>query len=114
MKVSTMNFCPKCGALLQVSKKGSLSFRCPKCKYQEPLRAMQRIGVRNGKLVEIAVVDKEKEESLRQLPTIRIVCQTCGNNQSEIWNFEAADETIHSTVTFFRCIKCKTTRREYG
>jgi hypothetical protein len=27
---------------------------------------------------------------------------------------EAADETIHSTITFFRCTKCGTTRRESG
>jgi len=112
-----MNFCPKCGALLQVAKKGSPSLRCPKCKYREPLKkemAIQKIGVRNGKPVEIAVVDKDKEAMLRQLPTIHIVCETCGNTQSETWNVEAADETVHSTVTFFRCTKCKTTRRESG
>jgi DNA-directed RNA polymerase subunit M/transcription elongation factor TFIIS len=112
-----MNFCPKCGGLLQVAKKGSPSLRCPKCKYQEPLKkemAIQKIRVRNGKPVEIAVVDKDKEAMLRQLPTIHIVCETCGNTQSETWNVEAADETVHSTVTFFRCTKCKTTRRESG
>lgn len=112
-----MNFCPKCWGLLQVAKKGSPSLRCPKCKYQEPLKkemAIQKIRVRNGKPVEIAVVDKDKEAMLRQLPTIHIVCETCGNTQSETWNVEAADETVHSTVTFFRCTKCKTTRRESG
>jgi hypothetical protein len=51
---------------------------------------------------------------LRQLPTIHLVCETCGNTESETWNVEAADETIHSTITFFRCTKCKTTRRESG
>jgi DNA-directed RNA polymerase subunit M/transcription elongation factor TFIIS len=112
-----MNFCPKCGTLLQVAKKGSPSLRCSKCKYREPLKkemAIQKIRVRNGKPVEIAVVDKDKEAMLRQLPTIHIVCETCGNTQSETWNVEAADETVHSTVTFFRCTKCKTTRRESG
>jgi DNA-directed RNA polymerase subunit M/transcription elongation factor TFIIS len=112
-----MNFCPKCGALLQVAKKTSPSLRCPKCKYQEPLKkesAIQKIRVKNGKPMEIVVVDKDKEAMLRQLPTIHLVCETCGNTQSETWNVEAADETIHSTVTFFRCTKCKTTRRESG
>ena len=112
-----MNFCPKCGALLQVAKKGSPSLRCPKCKYQEPLKkekAIQKTWVKNGKPVEIAVVDKDQEAKLRQLPTVHIVCETCGNTQSETWNVEAADGTIHSTVTFFRCTKCKTTRRESG
>jgi DNA-directed RNA polymerase subunit M/transcription elongation factor TFIIS len=64
--------------------------------------------------MEIAVVDKDKKATLRQLPTIHIVCETCGNTQSETWIVEATDEMIHSTVTFFRCTKCKTTRRESG
>ena len=112
-----MNFCPKCGTLLQVAKKGSPSLRCPKCKYQEPLKKeapIQKIWAKNGKAVEIAVVDKDKEATLRLLPTIHIVCETCGNTQSETWNVEAANENIHSTVTFLRCTKCKTTRRESG
>ena len=88
-----MNFCPKCGTLLQVAKKGSPSLRCPKCKYQEPLKkeaAIQKTRVKNGKPVEIAVVDKDKEAMLRLLPTIHLVCETCGNTQSETWNVEAA------------------------
>jgi DNA-directed RNA polymerase subunit M/transcription elongation factor TFIIS len=112
-----MNFCPQCGALLKIAKKGSPSLRCPKCKYQEPLekeRAIQKIWVKNGKAVEIVVVDKDKEATLRVLPTIHVVCEICGNTASETWTVEAADETIHSTVTFFRCTKCKTTRRESG
>jgi len=112
-----MKFCPKCGTLLQATRKGSPSLRCPKCKYQELLKkegATQKIKVKTGKPVEIAIVDEDEEETLRQLPTIHILCETCGNNQSETWNVEAADENIHSTITFFRCTKCKTTRRESG
>jgi DNA-directed RNA polymerase subunit M/transcription elongation factor TFIIS len=112
-----MNFCPQCGALLRIAEKGSPSLRCTKCKYQEPLkkeRAIQKIKVKNGKAVEIVVIAKDTEAALRVLPTIQIVCETCGNTESETWNVEAADETIHSTITFFRCTKCKTTRRESG
>jgi len=111
-----MNFCPQCGGLLQVVKKGSPSFRCPKCKYQKPLNqeeTKQRINVNIAKSVEIAVIDKNVA-SLRQLPTVNVVCLTCGHNESETWNVEAADETIHSTITFFRCTKCGTTKREAG
>jgi DNA-directed RNA polymerase subunit M/transcription elongation factor TFIIS len=112
-----MNFCPKCGALLQVTKKGPPSLRCPKCKHQEPLKkdeTTQKIGLKNGKPIEIAVVDKDTEATLRLLPIIHMVCETCGNTQSETWNVETANENIHATVTFFRCTKCKTTRRESG
>ena len=80
----------------------------------EPNESNQKISLRLGKAAEIVVVDQRKEAMLRQLPTIHLVCETCGNTESETWNVEAADETIHSTITFFRCTKCKTTRRESG
>jgi len=74
----------------------------------------KKISLQLSKVAEIAVIDQSKEAQLRQLPTIHLVCETCGNTESETWNVEAADETIHSTITFFRCTKCKTTRRESG
>jgi DNA-directed RNA polymerase subunit M/transcription elongation factor TFIIS len=107
-----MNFCPQCGTLLQVVKKDAPLLRCPKCKYKKPLEQQetkQKINVNCGKSAEIAVIDK-KAASLRQLPTVNVVCLTCGHAESETWNVEAADETIHSTITFFRCTNCGTTR----
>jgi DNA-directed RNA polymerase subunit M/transcription elongation factor TFIIS len=111
-----MNFCPKCGGLLQVIKKGTPTLRCPKCKYQKPLKqeeVKQKISVQCAKSAEIAVIDK-KAALLRQMSIVNVFCLTCGHTESETWNVEAADETIHSTITFFRCTKCKTTRRESG
>ena len=111
-----MNFCPICGALLQVVKKGDPSLRCSKCKYQKTIgqeESKQKINVQCRKSVEIAVIDKNAA-SLRQLPTVNLVCQTCGNTKSETWSVETANENIHSTITFFRCTKCGTTIRESG
>ena len=111
-----MYFCPQCGALLQIVKKGDPLLRCTKCKYKKPLKheeTKQKINVHIRKTVEIAVIDK-KIASLRQLPTINLVCLMCGNTESETWNVETADETIHSTITFFRCTNCGTTSRETG
>ena len=111
-----MDFCPKCGSMLQTTKKGSSTLRCPKCKYEKPMehKSNKKIILPLGKGAEIAVIDQSKEAMLRQLPTIHMVCEKCGNTESETWNVEAADETIHSTITYFRCTKCKTTRRESG
>jgi DNA-directed RNA polymerase subunit M len=111
-----MNFCPECGALLQVVKKGTPSLKCSKCKYKKPLDeedTKRKINVHNEKLAEIVIIDK-KTASLRQLPTVKLICQTCGHTESETWTVETANETIHSTITFFRCIKCGATRRESG
>ena len=110
-----MNFCPECGALLQVAKKGT-TLRCPKCKYQKPLKQQEtelKANIHSGKPVEIAVIDK-KAASLRQLSTVRVVCPKCGHTESETWTVETANETIHATITFFRCTKCGATRRETG
>ncbi|MGO8805524.1 MAG: transcription factor S [Candidatus Bathyarchaeia archaeon] len=112
-----MDFCPKCGSILQTTKKGSSKLKCQKCKYEKPIEQKEsnkKICVQLGKGAEIAVIDQTKEAMLRQLPTIHLVCETCGNTESETWTVESADETIHSTVTFFRCTKCKTTKRESG
>jgi DNA-directed RNA polymerase subunit M/transcription elongation factor TFIIS len=112
-----MDFCPKCGSILQTGKKGSSILRCPKCKYLKPMEhkeSNKKISLQLSKVAEIAVIDQSKEATLRLLPTIRAICEKCGNTESETWTVEAADETIHSTITFFRCTKCKTTRRESG
>jgi len=108
-----MNFCPKCGTLLEVVRKGNPSLRCPKCKFREPLQTKQKINVSCRKAVEITVIDK-KTALLRPLPTVNVVCSTCGHTESETWSVETADEAIHSTITFFRCTNCGTTRREVG
>jgi DNA-directed RNA polymerase subunit M/transcription elongation factor TFIIS len=112
-----MDFCLKCGSILQKSKKEPSTLRCPKCKNQTQIEHKEpnkKINLQLSKPAEIAVIDQRKEAMFRLLPTIHVVCEKCGNTESETWNVESADENIHSTVTFFRCTKCKTTRREYG
>jgi DNA-directed RNA polymerase subunit M/transcription elongation factor TFIIS len=109
-----MDFCPKCGSILQTAKKDKSKVICSKCKYQKPTEHKEKISLRLGRAPEIAVIDQAKEAMLRQLSTIHMVCETCGNTESETWTVEAADETIHASITFFRCTKCKTTKRESG
>jgi DNA-directed RNA polymerase subunit M/transcription elongation factor TFIIS len=107
-----MQFCPKCGSLLQVTKKGA---KCPKCKYQTETKPekVKANSVACGKPIEIAVIDK-KAASLRRLPIVRVICQSCGHTESETWQVEVANETIHKSVTFFRCTRCGATKREDG
>ena len=110
-----MNFCPECGALLQVAKKGT-TLRCSKCKYQKPIEQKEtahKTNIHTGKPVEIAVIDKAAA-SLRQQSTVKVVCPVCGHTESETWTVETASETIHASITFFRCTKCGATRRESG
>jgi DNA-directed RNA polymerase subunit M/transcription elongation factor TFIIS len=112
-----MDFCPKCGSILQTAKKDIFTLKCPKCKFKkanERREPVKKVGLKLGKVAEIAVIDESQEVMLRLLPTIHVVCEICGNTESETWNVETANETIHSTISFFRCTKCKATRRESG
>ncbi len=112
-----MDFCPKCGSILQTVKKYPSTLKCPKCKFQKSIghkEQNKKASLKIRKVPEIAVIDQAQEVMLRLLPTIHVVCEACGNSESETWNVETANENIHSTISFFRCTKCKTTRREYG
>ena len=112
-----MDFCPKCGSILQTAKKDLFTLKCPKCKFKktsEHREPVKKVSLKLGKTAEIAVIDESQEVMLRLLPTIHMVCEICGNTESETWNVETANENIHSTISFFRCTKCKTTRRESG
>jgi len=112
-----MDFCPKCGSILQTAKKDFFTLKCPKCKFKKPnerREPVKKVSLKLGKVAEIAVIDESQEVMLRLLPTIHLVCEICGNTESETWNVETANETIHSTISFFRCTKCKATRRESG
>jgi DNA-directed RNA polymerase subunit M/transcription elongation factor TFIIS len=112
-----MNFCPECGALLKLASKGALALKCPKCKYSKPIKieeAKQQTNVHHGLPGEIAVIGKVEEATLRPNPTVNIPCQTCGKTKSETWTVEVGGETARSTLTFFRCTSCGTTRREVG
>ena len=112
-----MDFCPKCGSILQTAKKDPFTLKCPKCRYHKSIghkEPIKKVSLKITKVPEIAVIDESQEVMLRLLPTIHVVCEVCGNTESETWNVETANETIHSTISFFRCTKCKTTRRESG
>jgi len=112
-----MDFCPKCGSILQTAKKDHFTLKCPKCRYHKSIghkEPIKKVSLKITKVPEIAVIDESQEVMLRLLPTIHVVCEICGNTESETWNVETANENIHSTISFFRCTKCKTTRRESG
>jgi DNA-directed RNA polymerase subunit M/transcription elongation factor TFIIS len=112
-----VDFCPQCGALLKiVAPKKAPLLACPKCAYNKPIEQNEvtKQNVHRGHPVEIAVIDKNKEATLRPLPTVIAICPKCGKNKSETWTIAVGGETANSTVTFFRCTTCGHTRRETG
>jgi len=110
-----MEFCPRCGMRLVPTKKEKrVVLVCRKCKYE---RAAQKAETSSRKIdhspeEQIAVVGA-KEQELRTLPTIKMECEKCRNTEAYWWLVQTrgADE---SPTTFYRCVKCGYTWRDYS
>lgn len=104
-----MKFCPKCEVKL---KKDGPDLKCAKCGYIEGNIIPQQKKVVDEEPTEAFNVfaENEGEESL---PTIKIECESCGNDEAVWWMLQtrSADEP---TTQFYRCTKCKNTWRNYA
>jgi len=104
-----MQFCSKCGlALLPTQKGKSVVLTCPKCG-QESRRADPVVQKLEKPKESIVVIGKGKD--VQALPTMKAICQKCGNTEASYWMVQTrgGDE---SSTQFFRCTKCGTTWRE--
>ena len=102
-----MEFCPECGSIL-VSNGDELECTCG---YKQSLNdANTNFSVSEKVDAKDTVVVTDNE--VRTLPTTKITCPECGNDQAEWWlqQTRSADE---AETRFFKCLKCKHTWREY-
>ena len=104
-----MKFCPKCEVKL---KKDNSGLKCPKCGYVEgdtPEIQKKMIQEESSEAFNV-FAENEGEEAL---PTIKIECESCGNDEAVWWMLQtrSADEP---TTQFYRCTKCKYTWRNYA
>jgi len=104
-----MKFCPKCEVKL---KKDGSELKCPKCGYVEGEVLTQQKKVVLEESTETLNVFAENEGE-QTLPTIKIECEKCGNDEAVWWMLQtrSADEP---TTQFYRCIKCRNTWRNYA
>ena len=105
-----MKFCPTCEAKL---KKNVSGLQCPKCGYTEGQenKSQTKIVTEEETQSEFNVLaENEGEEAL---PTIKIDCEKCGNDEAVWWMLQtrSADEP---TTQFYRCTKCRYTWRNYA
>jgi len=107
-----MDFCPNCGTRLTSLKKKegrtvALLLSCPKCGYEKratrPMTTVPKITEHSSQ-ERITVIEK-KQQKLRTLPTIKIECPKCGNNQAYVWMVQIG-RLEESSTQFFRCTKC--------
>lgn len=105
-----MKFCPNCEVRLKKSDQ-STSLSCPKCGYSEiQNKQKEKPGEENTKS-DLNILDEN--EGKEALPTIKIECEKCGNDEAVWWMLQtrSADEP---TTQFYRCIKCSYTWRNYA
>ena len=104
-----MKFCPNCEVKL---KKSDFELICPKCNYVEGKDNKQTTKtVQEEQTSEFNVLaENEGEEAL---PTIKIECEKCKNDEAVWWMLQtrSADEP---TTQFYRCTKCRYTWRNYA
>ena len=103
-----MKFCPNCEVKL---KKGDSGLQCTKCSYieGEEIKQTKKI-IQESESQFNVLAENEGEEAL---PTIKIECEKCGNDEAVWWMLQtrSADEP---TTQFYRCSKCRYTWRNYA
>jgi transcription factor S len=103
-----MKFCPSCEVKL---KKCDSGLQCPKCDYIEGDESKQTKTVVEEQESQFNVLSQN--EAVETLPTIKIECEKCGNDEAVWWMLQtrSADEP---TTQFYRCSKCRHTWRNYA
>ena len=104
-----MKFCPDCEVRLKKDHSTS-SLSCPKCGYSETGSKETKKETKE-EIPELNVF--EENEGKETLPSIKIDCEKCGNNEAVWWMLQtrSADEP---TTQFYRCTKCSYTWRKYA
>ena len=105
-----MKFCPKCEVRLKKNNSNSV-LSCPKCGYSESNSKETKATKEEEAKSELNVLDEN--EGKEALPTIKMDCEKCGNNEAVWWMLQtrSADEP---TTQFYRCTKCSHTWRNYA
>lgn len=113
-----MEFCPNCSSILSPEKnKKKKVLVCKNCGYTKRLTSKTKKKYRisdkitHGPDEETVVIDEELSEQ-RTMPTVRAICPKCGNKEAYYWQVQtrSGDEAM---TTFYRCVKCRQTWREY-
>lgn len=101
-----MEFCPKCGSMLEEKKK---NYGCVRCGYtaKGKVKIISEEKIESAKEIEII---KEKDTDVH--PVVSQDCTKCQNKEAYFWTAQtrSADE---AETRFFKCTKCGHATREY-
>ena len=84
-----MEFCPKCGMRLVLFPKetsSKFSLKCPNCNYVLKSKTSPvTTKIIDKPVTEPIVVIEEREAKIKTLPTMKMQCERCGNNEAFWW-----------------------------
>ncbi len=113
-----VNFCPECSGLLRKKIEENKAFLACRCGYKEEIspEAQKKENEKNIKkkkkeFEKKLIVVSKKDKITPNLKVIRI-CPKCSYKEAETWQEQTRSADEPST-TFFRCLKCRYTWREY-
>lgn len=113
-----MEFCPNCGSRLepkrnQKSKEAKLMLVCSKCNYiKQPAEAKIEKVIQPPAKPFMTIISEE-DQKIKTLPTIKMKCEKCENDEVYVWQVQTRGGDEASTQ-FMRCTKCGHTFREYS
>ncbi|MBI3841406.1 MAG: transcription factor S [Thaumarchaeota archaeon] len=114
-----MKFCPRCGTRLKLKQvKGprevTITNLCDNCGYSDKAgKSVRQITEEELTSVNPIKVVGDKEAKLNSLPTTKIECPKCGNNEA-MWWFLQTRSGDEPPTQFYRCVKCNHTWRSYS
>jgi len=111
-----VEFCPECSNLLRKKRESGKTYLACKCGYQKEIKAdtdqiKKTIQDKKDALDQNLIIVSNDDKISIHLKTTAI-CQKCGHKEAETWQIQTRSADEPST-SFFRCVKCKFTWREY-
>lgn len=97
------------------SRQQTLVYLCTNCGHKEKLKERslkENTDEELSNTPQIKVVG-DKEAKLNSLPTTKIDCPKCGNNEA-FWWFLQTRSGDEPPTQFYRCVKCSHTWRSYS
>jgi len=111
-----VEFCPECSGLLRRRVLDGKEFLACGCGYKESLEQdkeeLQKEIEKKKKALDENLIVVSSEDKINVYPIVVRDCPKCSHTEAEAWQEQTRSADEPST-SFFRCVKCKHTWREY-
>ena len=111
-----VEFCPECSSLLRKQINSGIFNLVCRCGYQQETQKNESEINKNvqekKKSLDGNLIVVTEEDKITVNPKVSKVCPKCSHKEAEAWQEQTRSADEPST-SFFRCLKCRFTWREY-